>query len=390
MSSPTLSITICVKNEELLLGRVLDCATRLADEVIVVDNGSTDSTPSIAEATTARLIRFEGDNHLEAWNVALRAATSDWVLNLDGDEIIDEVDFPELRRLLHVSPTTAYQLRARNYSTLMDLAYHWYPNSGRYPELERLSGCPGYWTSYPLRLLPNDPGVEFRVGATNHTSPDQSIDSLGWKVKKSEVTLHNLGVVKGGDRYLADKNASRLKGEILHENRAPMDEVNLARTYFFLGKDKQALDHLEAALAAEPSLTDALYLKGVLLKENGELRGAEEALLNLLAGNSDHEDGWTVLGMVYQLMGCPRQSEGALRRALSCRETHPLAHNSLGIALEDQGRTEEAEVSYLRALEIHPTLPSALDNLIGLYEESDRAELAEKYRALERAPNPVQ
>lgn len=382
MNRPTLSVTICVKNEELLLPRVLSAASAFADEVIVVDTGSTDESLSIVKASDAKLVIFQGENYLDAWNVALAAASSDWVLNLDGDEIVARIDIPELQRLLRIGAVDAYRLRTRNYSVLMDLAYKWHPNCGRYPTLEKWSGCPGYWTSYPLRLFRNKPGVSFRVGETNHTRPDESIEELGWRIEDTEITIHNLGVIKGGDRYLAEKNAARLRGELAHENRSPMDEVNLARTYFYLGEDSLALAHLESALATEPELLDALYIKGLVLKETGDLVGAENSLLDLLAIESDHDDGWTILGMVYQLSGLPYESEGALRRALACRFNHPLAHNSLGVALEDQGRPDLAEASYLKALELHPTLPYARDNLVALYQETGRPELAEKYAAL--------
>ena len=372
MPGPTLSVTICVLNEELLLGKVLSSVSTLADEVIVVDTGSTDATVEIARNAGAKVILYHQPDYLKAWNVALEAASCDWVLNLDGDEVIGAVDLPELRRLLRTTDHNAFYLRTRNYSTFMDLAYKWCPNDGRYPELEGLSRCPGYWTSYPLRLFRRHPGVRFRVGATNHTKPDPSILELGWSIGKTETTLHNLGVMKGGDRYLAQKNAARLQGELEYTERGPLDEVNLARTYFFQGNDEAALRHLDAALKLSPSFIDALYIKALVHKEGGDLELAQDALLDVLCQDEEHSDAWMILGMVHQLQGRPFESEGALLRSLAIHPTHPLAHNSLAIAYEDQGCHQKAEASYLRALEYHPQLPCGLENLAGLYEQLGR------------------
>jgi len=68
--------------------------------------------------------------------------------------------------LIQASKDRVYRLTARNDTTLMDLAYHWYPNNGRYPELESFSGCPGAWLSPPIRLFPNHIGLRSRPDAS--------------------------------------------------------------------------------------------------------------------------------------------------------------------------------------------------------------------------------
>ena len=382
MNRPTLSVLVCVKNEELLLGQTLACMATVAHEMLVVDTGSNDATVDIARQAGARVLHGpQGKLHLQAWNMGLQEARGDWLLNLDGDEAIAASDLPELRRLLYSRQADAYTFPVRNYTTALDLMWNWHPNDGRYPQEETLSGCPGWWKSQALRLFRRLPGVRFREGDTNHTRPDDSIHGLGLKVAEADIFLHNLGWLKGGDAYLAHKNAARLEGELLYPHKQPGDHVNIARTCLFLGRDGQALEHLEQALAMDAGFVDAYYIRALVGKESGQLDLAEHSALQALALQADHADAWTVLGMVYEMLGRPQESEGALRKALHIRDSHPLASNSLGIALEAQDRVAEAEVAYRRALQVHPGHPYALENLGSLCESQQRyAEAADLYQ----------
>lgn len=78
-----------VRDEEATLGRVLFQAAQFCDELVVVDTGSTDRTRSIAEAAGARVLDFTWiDDFGAARSHALEAATGDWVLWLDADDIL--------------------------------------------------------------------------------------------------------------------------------------------------------------------------------------------------------------------------------------------------------------------------------------------------------------
>ena len=92
---PALSAVIITLDEEADIARTLE-AVRFADEILVVDSGSTDRTVEICRARGARILehRFEGYGPQKRW--AVEQARNDWVLCIDGDE----VPTPELARAI--------------------------------------------------------------------------------------------------------------------------------------------------------------------------------------------------------------------------------------------------------------------------------------------------
>jgi glycosyltransferase involved in cell wall biosynthesis len=93
---PPLSVTIITKNEEADLGAAL-ASVAWADEIVVVDSGSTDRTVAIAESAGARVIVREWPGYIEQKNFAAAQATHDWILSLDADERVT----PELAQDIH-------------------------------------------------------------------------------------------------------------------------------------------------------------------------------------------------------------------------------------------------------------------------------------------------
>jgi glycosyltransferase involved in cell wall biosynthesis len=83
----TLSLCMIVKNEEKFLPECLQSVRGIADEIIIVDTGSTDRTVAIAEEYGAQVRHFSWTGHFaEARNESIRDAKGDWILWLDADE----------------------------------------------------------------------------------------------------------------------------------------------------------------------------------------------------------------------------------------------------------------------------------------------------------------
>lgn len=84
----TLSVCLIVKNEESCLAKCLE-SVKGANEIVVVDTGSTDKTVEIARKYTNQVIVGEykwNDNFAEARNFAIGQCIGDWVLMIDADE----------------------------------------------------------------------------------------------------------------------------------------------------------------------------------------------------------------------------------------------------------------------------------------------------------------
>lgn len=127
-----LSIAIAVFNEENNLDACLSSVAYLADEIVVVDGGSTDSSMEIAKKYASKII--ETDNppifHINKQK-ALDACTGAWILQLDADEIVTEELRNEIRWTISNKQETihGYYISRKNY-----FWGHWMRKGGQYPD----------------------------------------------------------------------------------------------------------------------------------------------------------------------------------------------------------------------------------------------------------------
>lgn len=134
----TLSVAIITKNEEANLPRTLE-SVRWANEIVVVDSGSTDRTVEIASAFGAKVSREEWRGFGKQKNLAIEHCTGDWVLSLDADEVVSKALAQEIKQLLEKTPEVdAYFVPRRNLF------------------LGRWMKHGGYWPDPKLRLFRKD------------------------------------------------------------------------------------------------------------------------------------------------------------------------------------------------------------------------------------------
>ncbi len=102
----TLSLCMIVRDEEEMLPRCLAAVKDAVDEIIIVDTGSTDRTIEIAHSFGAQVIEQPWTGSFsDARNTSFDAATGDWMMYLDADEVLvkDDVDEAPRRHRAHVA-----------------------------------------------------------------------------------------------------------------------------------------------------------------------------------------------------------------------------------------------------------------------------------------------
>lgn len=200
----TLSVCMIVKNEENNIGKCLYNLKTLADEVIVVDTGSSDRTKLLADIYGAKVYDFDWKNDFSsARNYSISKATGSWILVVDADEIISPTDHTTLRQIININfdRKKAFSFITRNYQTLPNII-GMEANEGTYREET------GYgWTpSEKVRLFRNNrPEIYYSYHV--HELVEPSLKRINIKIEKCPVPVHHYGKLdfgadlKKGEKY---------------------------------------------------------------------------------------------------------------------------------------------------------------------------------------------
>jgi glycosyltransferase involved in cell wall biosynthesis len=112
MAREKFSLVIITYNNADTLERCLDAAN-FADEIVVLDSGSTDATVDIARRHGARVVTHPFDDYGPQKQRAYDMASHDWILNLDADEILSPGTRAVIERALESPQAAGYRLPRR-------------------------------------------------------------------------------------------------------------------------------------------------------------------------------------------------------------------------------------------------------------------------------------
>jgi glycosyltransferase involved in cell wall biosynthesis len=110
-----ISVVIICKDEEDEIGRTLQSLVGLTDDIVVLDNGSTDNTKNIVRDLGVRLVEESWDGFGKTKNKATSFAKYDWILNLDADESIDEELKNSLLNLPLQNVDEVFEIKFKNF-----------------------------------------------------------------------------------------------------------------------------------------------------------------------------------------------------------------------------------------------------------------------------------
>ena len=126
-----ISVVIITHNEEDNILRCLNSVQDVANEIVVVDSGSTDNTASICEKFGVKFVHQDWLGYSEQKNFANSLAENDWILSIDADEeISDELKHSILRyKNKHIPHDMVFSM-----NRLTNYCGHWIRHCGWYPD----------------------------------------------------------------------------------------------------------------------------------------------------------------------------------------------------------------------------------------------------------------
>ncbi len=264
----TLTLCMIVRDEEQMLGRCLEAARPAVDEIIVVDTGSTDATIEIARSFGATVIeRPWTGSFAEARNASFDAATGDWLLYLDADEVLVGEDVSRLRELTSHSWREAFHLIETSFVGEL--------------------GDGGAVVNTALRMFRNRPEYRFQ-GAIHEQIAHALPTFLPDRTEHTSVRVEHYGYL-GDTRAAKDKSTRNLallrEQERTTETPTPFLHFNLGCEYAAAGEVASAVTQLTRAwellttAGAEQSTEYAPALLATLvraLRLSGNGRSASE------------------------------------------------------------------------------------------------------------------
>ncbi|NUU60930.1 glycosyltransferase [Paenibacillus agri] len=303
-----LSVCMIVKDEEELLPRCLESVTGIADEIIIVDTGSTDRTKQIAAAYSAQLFDFTWINDFSAArNESIRHAAGKWVLVLDADEYLAKEEYDEWNQFLeNEEPQNhlAYTLPVINFT-------------GDRDSDDEISTAP------ITRLFPNFKGIFFErpiheqltrgnQGELYHKKVSMNIYHTGYQTKRLiEKNKH-------------ERNMTIFNTMKKNDRMSEYDWFTLGNQYRYGKNVEEAIRCYERALVGDSSRL-AWYphcligLISLYFQEN-RLELVDRLTTSKLVTFTDYAEYHAIKGIQYETMGFFNQAEECYLEAIRIAE----------------------------------------------------------------------
>jgi tetratricopeptide (TPR) repeat protein len=301
------SLCVIARNEQASLPTCLRSVADLFPDIILVDTGSTDRTKEIAAQFGARVFDFPWcDDFAAARNESLRHATGDWIFWLDADEHLDDANRAKLRDLLG-------SLKDANAAYVMTVRCRPSSPGGEATDVTH------------VRLFRNRPDHRWQYRVHEQILP--ALVRSGAEIRHTDIVITHTGYQDPAlRRRKLERNLRLLQLEHAEHPDEPYILFNLGWSNLDLGRPAEALLFLRrsverctpavsivrklyallaqchrqlgqpadalavcrAGLARCPGDPELLFIEGAVREQQGDLRGAEERWLRVLAANPPH------------------------------------------------------------------------------------------------------
>ncbi len=355
-----------VRNEEEDLPKCLESVRGVADEIVVVDTGSTDRTGEVAELFGAKVVPFAWTGSFaDARNVSIAHASGDWILWMDADEELCREDIPVLREAVLRDDCEAYLVHVVNYvggtpdegSTVVGLS----------PRLFRRR--PAY--AFTGRIH------EQILVSIQSALPEARIETI-------PVRIYHYGYLE--DRVLkrgkTGRNLALLKEEVEKYPDDPFTRFNLAMEYIRRGEYEDAEREFRQAYLLRPDPSSAYaphLLKNlcICLRALGRHEDALRVVSDTLAVLPDFTDMEFLRGLIYLDVGDYASAMHSFTRCVEMGDAPPCYVSQRGLGshhawamlgniftvMEERKKAVEA---YTKALQANPRYTPALRGLADL------------------------
>lgn len=339
-SSVKLTACIIVQNEESHLPYCLASIQSIADEIIVVDTGSTDTTKQLAEQYHAQVYDFQwNDNFADARNYALEQATGEWILYIDADERLEESGHAAIREAIEQEELLLLGLKVVNYY------------GHRPPQYERSN------------LL-----VQYRIfrrtkatftGAI-HEQLNLSVPLQAHQVKRLTSQLSHYGYLQERvlEKNKMNRNVNILLKEKARDKNNPWTDYFIANELNQLGEKVKAYEFVNLAITgfiAKQQLPPSLLykLKYSIVIDLQQFEGIEQSIDLAIKIHPDFVDLYYYKGLIMKGQGKLDEAITAFDQALLIGENN-LQHLTLcgtgsflskfekAVCLEQQGMQTSA------------------------------------------------
>ena len=369
-----LSLSMIVRDEAARIEDCLRSVQGFADELVVVDTGSSDDTAARAQALGARVeqIPWPGD-FAPARNQALQWVSGDWVLVLDADERLRPEAWAPLRALMAQPDVLLINLLRHERGAAQSPYSNVSRLFRRHPAIQWSRAYHSMVDDSVAELLQREP--HWRIAdcpepALLHDGYRPELLAQGNKAQRLRAAMEAELERRPGDPYACAKLGSLEVAEGNRERGIALLQQGLEQCPDSAHPERyELLLHLALAQGAAPTpAADALYRQALALPlaprltlaarlnlaaqllERGELQEAEALCQRATAVAPEIGLGWYNLGLIRRRQGDLAGALEAYREARRVQPDHPETHQNLAVALLLGGDIEGARASFRQAI----------------------------------------